>query len=119
MGRAEELALLRRWVLEQRCRLVAVLGFGGIRKIALLVSSGLAKLSNGEQVDVTTIASASTTGMTSSTGVKRNRAFLKHLWRMAGLQYVGLFIIPSTRFVDVPTPALQYGHAESRLRRAA
>src|SRR5438105_14349824 len=32
VGRADELALLRRWVLEERCRLVAVLGMGGIGK---------------------------------------------------------------------------------------
>src|SRR5207244_7852896 len=35
VGRAEELALLRQWVLDERCRLVAVLGFGGIGKTIL------------------------------------------------------------------------------------
>ena len=35
VGRAEELALLRGWVLNDRCRLVAVLGFGGIGKTIL------------------------------------------------------------------------------------
>ena len=35
MGRAEELATVREWVLKERCRLVAVLGMGGIGKTAL------------------------------------------------------------------------------------
>jgi hypothetical protein len=35
VGRAEELALLREWVSDQRCRLVTVLGFGGIGKTIL------------------------------------------------------------------------------------
>jgi WD40 repeat protein/transcriptional regulator with XRE-family HTH domain len=35
VGRADELAVLRRWVLEERCRLVAVLGMGGIGKTSL------------------------------------------------------------------------------------
>jgi transcriptional regulator with XRE-family HTH domain len=35
IGRSEELALLRRWVLDERCRLVAVLGMGGIGKTSL------------------------------------------------------------------------------------
>jgi len=34
-GRAEELAQLRSWVLEEHCRLVAVLGFGGVGKTML------------------------------------------------------------------------------------
>jgi len=37
-GRAEELALLSRWVGEQRCRVVSVLGLGGIGKSALAVT---------------------------------------------------------------------------------
>jgi WD40 repeat protein/transcriptional regulator with XRE-family HTH domain len=36
VGRADELALLRRWVLEERCRLVAILGMGGIGKTSLV-----------------------------------------------------------------------------------
>ncbi len=35
VGRAEELAQLRHWVLEERCRLVAVLGIGGIGKTSI------------------------------------------------------------------------------------
>jgi predicted ATPase len=35
VGRADELALLRRWLLDKRCRLVAVLGMGGIGKTSL------------------------------------------------------------------------------------
>jgi WD40 repeat protein/transcriptional regulator with XRE-family HTH domain len=37
-GRKEELAELTRWVLEDRCRVVSVLGMGGIGKSALAVS---------------------------------------------------------------------------------
>src|SRR6266852_6042573 len=37
-GREEELALLSRWVVEQRCRVVRVLGMGGIGKSALAVT---------------------------------------------------------------------------------
>jgi transcriptional regulator with XRE-family HTH domain len=36
VGRAEELATLRAWVLEEHCRLAAVLGIGGIGKTALV-----------------------------------------------------------------------------------
>jgi WD40 repeat protein/transcriptional regulator with XRE-family HTH domain len=36
-GREEELATLVRWVVEERCRLVSVLGLGGIGKSALVV----------------------------------------------------------------------------------
>jgi hypothetical protein len=35
VGRAEELALLEGWVLEERCRVVAVLGMVGIGKTSL------------------------------------------------------------------------------------
>ena len=35
VGRTDELELLGRWVLEERCRLLAVLGFGGIGKTSL------------------------------------------------------------------------------------
>src|SRR2546428_1230598 len=35
VGRADELARLRRWVLDERCRLVAILGMGGIGKTSL------------------------------------------------------------------------------------
>src|ERR1700687_1682613 len=35
-GRAQELAQLRDWVVEERCRLAAVLGMGGIGKTALV-----------------------------------------------------------------------------------
>src|SRR5712691_1647646 len=35
VGRADELATLREWVVEERCRLAAVLGMGGIGKTAL------------------------------------------------------------------------------------
>ncbi len=37
-GREEELALLSRWVVEERCRVVSVLGMGGIGKSALAVT---------------------------------------------------------------------------------
>ncbi|WP_414548851.1 NB-ARC domain-containing protein [Anabaena sp. CCY 0017] len=40
-GRSEELVQLRQWVLEQRCRLVALLGIGGIGKSTLAVKLGL------------------------------------------------------------------------------
>ena len=35
VGRAEELALLREWVVADRCRLIALLGMGGIGKTGL------------------------------------------------------------------------------------
>ncbi len=37
-GRERELALLAQWVVEERCRVVSVLGLGGIGKSALVVS---------------------------------------------------------------------------------
>ena len=37
-GRIEELALLTQWVIQERCRVVGVLGMGGIGKSALTVS---------------------------------------------------------------------------------
>jgi transcriptional regulator with XRE-family HTH domain len=37
-GREEELAILARWVLEERCRVVSVLGLGGVGKSALSVA---------------------------------------------------------------------------------
>jgi WD40 repeat protein/transcriptional regulator with XRE-family HTH domain len=37
-GREEELAMLARWVLEERCRVVSVLGLGGVGKSALSVA---------------------------------------------------------------------------------
>src|SRR6185312_1308661 len=36
VGRGDELALLRGWVLQERCRLVAILGMGGIGKTSLV-----------------------------------------------------------------------------------
>jgi WD40 repeat protein/transcriptional regulator with XRE-family HTH domain len=38
-GREEELATLTRWVVDERCRLVSVLGLGGIGKSALVTSA--------------------------------------------------------------------------------
>ena len=40
-GRAEELLQLRHWLLEEQCRLVALLGIGGIGKSTLAVRLGL------------------------------------------------------------------------------
>ncbi|AKG21669.1 NB-ARC domain-containing protein [Calothrix sp. 336/3] len=39
-GRSQELLQLRQWILEQRCRLVALLGIGGIGKSTLAVKLG-------------------------------------------------------------------------------
>ena len=38
VGRSDELLQLRRWVLEEGCRVLAVLGFGGIGKTILAVT---------------------------------------------------------------------------------
>lgn len=38
-GRAEELATLRHWLVEERCRVVSVLGMGGIGKSALVTAA--------------------------------------------------------------------------------
>jgi transcriptional regulator with XRE-family HTH domain len=38
-GRAEELATLRCWLVEERCRVVSVLGMGGIGKSALVITA--------------------------------------------------------------------------------
>ncbi|MBV9353971.1 MAG: helix-turn-helix domain-containing protein, partial [Chloroflexi bacterium] len=40
VGRADELALLRRWVLDEHCRLLAILGMGGIGKTSLVARLG-------------------------------------------------------------------------------
>jgi hypothetical protein len=50
VGRAEELTLLRRWVLEERRRLVAVLGFGGIGKTMLAAMLAEQEVPNFERV---------------------------------------------------------------------
>ncbi|MBV9581712.1 MAG: WD40 repeat domain-containing protein, partial [Chloroflexi bacterium] len=50
VGRTEEVALLRRWVLEERTRLVAVLGMGGIGKTSLAARLAQSVTPNFERV---------------------------------------------------------------------
>ncbi|MBV9582568.1 MAG: helix-turn-helix domain-containing protein, partial [Chloroflexi bacterium] len=50
VGRTEEVALLRRWVLEERSRLVAVLGMGGIGKTSLAARLAQSVAPNFERV---------------------------------------------------------------------
>ncbi|MBD2340737.1 hypothetical protein H6G64_27600 [Calothrix sp. FACHB-156] len=49
-GRSEELLQLRQWILEERCRLVGLLGIGGIGKSTLAVKLGLQVQSEFEVV---------------------------------------------------------------------
>jgi transcriptional regulator with XRE-family HTH domain len=50
VGRDEELALVRSWLLEERCRLVAIHGFGGIGKTALAARLAQSLISSFERV---------------------------------------------------------------------
>jgi transcriptional regulator with XRE-family HTH domain len=50
VGRGQELALLQHWVLDERCRLVAVLGMGGIGKTSLAARFALTVAPNFERV---------------------------------------------------------------------
>src|SRR5262249_54026869 len=49
VGRSEELAQLRSWVLDDRCRLVALVGFGGIGKTMLAARVAQRVASNFER----------------------------------------------------------------------
>jgi WD40 repeat protein/transcriptional regulator with XRE-family HTH domain len=50
VGRAEELVLLQSWLRDERCRLVAVLGFGGIGKTSLAARSAQQEATGFERV---------------------------------------------------------------------
>ncbi len=57
-GREEEMAQLSRWVLQERCRVVSVLGMGGIGKSALVISMTNRLLEDFEVVIVRSLRDA-------------------------------------------------------------